>query len=98
MDGAIRRDEIRRAGCVPGGRSIFAGCGERIRNVATVARLRSNVFVEERTQPVKYCYQDTPIGTLLIAGDDAIREIHFPRNGKARRPQAEWTESQRGTV
>jgi len=48
---------------------------------------------------MNYTYLDTPIGPLLIAGDrEAIRLIAFPKNGKAQRPEPEWTESSRGTV
>lgn len=48
---------------------------------------------------MNYCYLETPIGTLLIAGDeDAVRRVEFPKNGKARRPEAEWCESSRGPV
>jgi methylated-DNA-[protein]-cysteine S-methyltransferase len=48
---------------------------------------------------VNYSYLETPIGTLLIAGDDrAIHRIEFPKNGKARRPEADWHESARGPV
>ena len=48
---------------------------------------------------MKYCYLDTPIGTLLIAGEDnAVRLIAFPRNGKPRRPEAGWTESAGGAL
>src|SRR5207249_3669625 len=42
---------------------------------------------------------DSPIGTLLIAGDEnAVRCIEFPKNGKARRPEPGWKESMRGPV
>jgi methylated-DNA-[protein]-cysteine S-methyltransferase len=48
---------------------------------------------------VNYCYLDSPIGALLIAGDDqAVRRIEFPKNGKAGKPEAEWRESSRGPV
>jgi methylated-DNA-[protein]-cysteine S-methyltransferase len=47
---------------------------------------------------MNYCYLETPIGILLIAGDEAIREIHFPKNGRAIRPDGDWTESSRGVV
>jgi len=48
---------------------------------------------------MNYCYLETPIGTLLIAGDDeTIRMICFPRNGKPVKPEPEWTESQRGPI
>jgi len=48
---------------------------------------------------MNYSYLESPIGTLLIAGDaDAIHEINFPKNGCARRPEADWTESSRGPV
>jgi len=48
---------------------------------------------------VNYAYLDTPIGTLLIAGDsDAVERIAFPRRGKAVRPEPGWQESQRGAV
>ena len=48
---------------------------------------------------MNYTYLDTPIGPLLIAGDqEAVRHIEFPKNGKARRPEPEWAESARGPV
>ena len=48
---------------------------------------------------MRYSYLDTPIGRLLIAGDDdAVRRIDFPKDGKAGRPEASWEESARGAV
>ena len=48
---------------------------------------------------MNYTYLDTPIGPLLIAGDDAaVRRIEFPKNGKPRRPEPDWQESARGPV
>jgi len=48
---------------------------------------------------VNYAYLETPIGTLLIAGDEsAVRRIYFPKGGKAVRPEAGWEESERGPV
>ncbi len=48
---------------------------------------------------MNYAYLETPIGTLLIVGDDrAIRKIFFPRNGKPEKPDAEWVESSRGPI
>ena len=48
---------------------------------------------------MNYTYFDSPIGPLLIAGDeDSIRRIEFPKNGKAARPESEWRESSRGPV
>jgi len=48
---------------------------------------------------MNYTYLDTPIGTLLIAGDaEAVRRIDFPKNGKAGTPREGWTESARGPV
>jgi len=48
---------------------------------------------------MKYCYADSPIGSLLIAGDEeAIHLIAFPKNGKPRRPEAGWTESRSGPL
>jgi methylated-DNA-[protein]-cysteine S-methyltransferase len=48
---------------------------------------------------MNYCYLESPIGTLLIAGDaDTIREIHFPKNGMPVPPEPDWIESQRGPV
>ncbi len=46
-----------------------------------------------------YTYLESPIGTLLIAGDDAVvRRIYFPKRGKAVKPEPGWTESARGPV
>lgn len=48
---------------------------------------------------MNYTYLETPIGTLLIAGDsNAVKRIEFPKNGKARKPEPDWTESSRGPV
>jgi methylated-DNA-[protein]-cysteine S-methyltransferase len=48
---------------------------------------------------VNYAYLDTPIGTLLIAGDAAaVERIAFPRRGKAVKPELGWKESPRGPV
>lgn len=48
---------------------------------------------------MNYCYLESPIGTLLIAGDDnAVLRIEFPENGKPRAPQPDWQESARGPV
>jgi methylated-DNA-[protein]-cysteine S-methyltransferase len=48
---------------------------------------------------VNYSYLETPIGTLLIAGDAAaIHFINFPKGGRAIKPQPGWNESQRGPV
>jgi methylated-DNA-[protein]-cysteine S-methyltransferase len=48
---------------------------------------------------MKYCYAESPIGSLLIAGDqEAIHLIAFPKNGKPRQPEAGWTESSSGPL
>ena len=48
---------------------------------------------------MNYCHIDSPIGRLLVAGDDeAVRYIEFPRNGKAGQPDPDWRESMRGPV
>jgi methylated-DNA-[protein]-cysteine S-methyltransferase len=48
---------------------------------------------------MNYTYLDTPIGTLLIAGDgEAVRRIDFPKNGNKSTPAEGWTESAGGPV
>jgi methylated-DNA-[protein]-cysteine S-methyltransferase len=52
---------------------------------------------------MNYCYFDSPIGPLLIAGaGHAIQLISFAPNkesrGKPRRPEAGWTESREGAL
>ena len=48
---------------------------------------------------MNYCYLESPIGTLLIAGDEStIRRIEFPRKGTPGRPEPHWRESMRGPV
>lgn len=48
---------------------------------------------------MNYTYLETPIGTLLIAGDaEAVRRIDFPKGGKKSSPGEGWTESARGPV
>ncbi len=38
-----------------------------------------------------YCYLDTPIGELLLAGDaDGLSMIGFPKGSMRRQPQREW--------
>lgn len=38
-----------------------------------------------------YCYLDTPIGELLIAGEDgALSMIGFPKGSMRREPEADW--------
>ena len=48
---------------------------------------------------MNYAYLETPIGILLIAGNDAVVErISFPRHGKGAKPEPGWQESRRGAV
>ena len=48
---------------------------------------------------MNYCYLDTPIGTLLVAGDEqAIRRIEFPKDGKPGSPDPEWQRVTLGLV
>ena len=48
---------------------------------------------------MNYAYLETPIGTLLIVGDDAaVHRITFPQRGRAVRPEPGWQESQSGPV
>ena len=48
---------------------------------------------------MNYAYLDTPIGTLLLAGDDAaVHRITFPQRGRAAKPEPEWQESRQGPV
>jgi methylated-DNA-[protein]-cysteine S-methyltransferase len=38
-----------------------------------------------------YCYLDTPIGELLLAGDDAgLSMIGFPKGSMRRQPEPDW--------
>jgi hypothetical protein len=38
-----------------------------------------------------YCYLDTPIGELLVAGDDdGLYQIGFPKGSMRREPRADW--------
>jgi methylated-DNA-[protein]-cysteine S-methyltransferase len=48
---------------------------------------------------VNYAHLDSPIGTLLIAGDAAaVYRITFPQRGRAAKPEPEWQDSQRGPI
>ena len=48
---------------------------------------------------MNYAYLQSPIGPLLIAGDqDSVRRIYFPKNGKAAKPDRGWIESCAGPV
>jgi methylated-DNA-[protein]-cysteine S-methyltransferase len=44
---------------------------------------------------VYYCYLESPIGQLLLAGDDSGLElISFPRGNMRREPEKDWTYSE----
>ncbi len=48
---------------------------------------------------MNYCYLESPIGKLLIAGDsESVRQINFAKNGKPSKPEPDWQESSRGPV
>ncbi len=43
-----------------------------------------------------YCYLDTPIGELLLAGDDdALSLIGFPEGSMRRKPEPDWIYSEK---
>ena len=43
-----------------------------------------------------YCYLATPIGDLLLAGDDdALSLIGFPEGSMRREPEADWIYSEK---
>ena len=43
-----------------------------------------------------YCYHETPIGTLLLAGDGQVLNLlGFPGGSMARRHEADWTEDKK---
>jgi methylated-DNA-[protein]-cysteine S-methyltransferase len=45
---------------------------------------------------MNYTYVDSPLGDLLLAGDDAaLHLISFPRGKGRRRPERDWTEDAR---
>ena len=42
-----------------------------------------------------YCYIESPIGELLLAGDDgALTMIGFPQGAMRREPESDWTHSE----
>jgi methylated-DNA-[protein]-cysteine S-methyltransferase len=48
---------------------------------------------------MNYCYLETPIGTLLIAGDaNSVRRIEFPKNGKPGDPGPGWSRLAGGPI
>ena len=43
---------------------------------------------------IYYQYMDSPIGKLLVAGDEkGLHLIDFPKNGKPSLPESDWTEN-----
>lgn len=43
-----------------------------------------------------YCYIESPIGELLLAGDDdALTMIGFPEGAMRREPESDWTHNER---
>jgi methylated-DNA-[protein]-cysteine S-methyltransferase len=48
---------------------------------------------------MNYCFLESPIGPLLIAGDQVgVRQIQFPNHGHAAKPERGWIESSSGAV
>lgn len=48
---------------------------------------------------MNYCYLETPLGRLLIAGDsDAVQRINIPRKGQASAVDQAWRENSRGPI
>jgi O-6-methylguanine DNA methyltransferase len=48
---------------------------------------------------MNYAYYDSPIGPLLIAGnEEAVTHILFAKKGKPAKPEAGWIESAKGPV
>jgi methylated-DNA-[protein]-cysteine S-methyltransferase len=48
---------------------------------------------------MNYCIFESPIGPLLIAGDqEGVRTIRFPRDGRASKPERDWMEANSGAV
>ena len=42
--------------------------------------------------PLAYDYFESPVGPLLLAGDDeALHLVGFPRGSRASRPRSDWT-------
>ncbi|MDX1498205.1 MAG: methylated-DNA--[protein]-cysteine S-methyltransferase, partial [Salinisphaeraceae bacterium] len=42
---------------------------------------------------MKYCYLDSPVGRLLLAGDEqGLKLLSFPTGKMAQQPKADWTE------
>lgn len=43
-----------------------------------------------------YCYVETPIGELLVAGTaEALRVVSFPEGSRRRQPEADWIYSEK---
>ncbi len=48
---------------------------------------------------MNYCFFESPIGPLLIAGDqEGVRYIRFPEHGKPAKPERSWIEASSGAV
>jgi methylated-DNA-[protein]-cysteine S-methyltransferase len=48
---------------------------------------------------MNYCFFESPIGPLLIAGDqEGVRHIRFPEHGKPAKPERGWIEAAGGAV
>ena len=47
-------------------------------------------------ESMQYCYLETPIGKLLLAGtEDALELIAFPQGSMKREPEPDWTYSEK---
>src|SRR5262249_43420471 len=102
LDRAIRRDAPRRAGCVSGERPVSARPRRSFGRVAAMESLRGDAYLDrspERKKILTHSYLKSPIGTLLIAGDDeAIRMIFFPKKGAPPQPHPDWNQFSRGLI
>ncbi|MEM7428358.1 MAG: methylated-DNA--[protein]-cysteine S-methyltransferase [Pseudomonadota bacterium] len=46
---------------------------------------------------IRYCYVDSPLGEILLAGaDDGLRELSFPGKSGRRPPRAGWVKAGEG--
>ena len=44
---------------------------------------------------MQYCYFESPLGKLLLTGNDGLESLHFPRGKTRKEPQPDWIYDER---
>ena len=45
---------------------------------------------------IRYCYLDSPLGRLLLTGQEYLQSLHFPKGTTRKEPEKDWVEDPEG--